>query len=312
MFKKLKIKSVWIAAIAAGLAMAACSGGHDGYSRKNGVLYKLIVIGDTVCPPNAGDYVTCQLRYSTMSDSTFFVGDRTFQLTEPEFDGSIDVCFLMMSAGDSASFIIDAENFFLKTLQCQMPSFINKGDKMKIDIRMDDIRTEEQYRRDKEEFLKWIEDFGEYEKLVLHNFIEKEKIEVEPTESGMYFISLVNGSGKPVEYGDIVTVNYEGRFLNGRFFDSTVKRNQPFEFVYGTELQVIPGLEDAIGRMREGQRALVILPSGLAWGEKGSSTGIVPPFTTVIYEVELLKAVPQSSDSEDSEDIEKQSDSTEE
>ena len=46
MFKKLKIKSVWIAAIAAGLAMAACSGGHDGYSRKNGVLYKLIVIGD--------------------------------------------------------------------------------------------------------------------------------------------------------------------------------------------------------------------------------------------------------------------------
>ena len=183
---------------------------------------------------------------------------------------------------------------------------------MKIDIRMDDIRTEDQYRRDKEEFLKWIEDFGEYEKLVLHNFIEKEKIEVEPTESGMYFISLVNGSGKPVEYGDIVTVNYEGRFLNGRFFDSTVKRNQPFEFVYGTELQVIPGLEDAIGRMREGQRALVILPSDLAWGEKGSSTGIVPPFTTVIYEVELLKAVPQSSDSEDSEDIEKQSDSTDE
>ena len=109
-----------------------------------------------------------------------------------------------------------------------------------------------------------------------------------------------------------MTVNYEGRFLNGRFFDSTVKRNQPFEFVYGTELQVIPGLEDAIGRMREGQRALVILPSDLAWGEKGSSTGIVPPFTTVIYEVELLKAVPQSSDSEDSEDIEKQSDSTDE
>ena len=260
----------------------------------------------------AREVMTCQLCYSTMSDSTFFVGNRTFQLTEPEFDGSIDVCFLMMSAGDSASFIIDAENFFQKTLQCQMPSFIKKGDKMKIDIRMDDIRTEDQYRRDKEEFLKWIEDFGEYEKLVLHNFIEKEKIEVEPTESGMYFISLVNGSGKPVEYGDIVTVNYEGRFLNGRFFDSTVKRNQPFEFVYGTELQVIPGLEDAIGRMREGQRALVILPSDLAWGEKGSSTGIVPPFTTVIYEVELLKAVPQSSDSEDSEDIEKQSDSTEE
>ena len=59
---------------------------------------------------------------------------------------------------------------------------------------------------------------------------------------------------------------------------------------------MIAGLEDAIGRMREGQRALVILPSYLAWGEKGSSTGIIPPFTTVIYEVELLKAVAHNTE----------------
>jgi FKBP-type peptidyl-prolyl cis-trans isomerase len=110
-------------------------------------------------------------------------------------------------------------------------------------------------------------------------------------ENGLYFNTLQEVAGKPVEVGDIVTVNYEGRFLNGKFFDSTIKRNQPFEFIYGTEMQVIHGLEDAIGRMREGEKALVILPSELAWGEKGSSTGIIPPFTSVIYEVELIKAV---------------------
>jgi FKBP-type peptidyl-prolyl cis-trans isomerase len=58
-------------------------------------------------------------------------------------------------------------------------------------------------------------------------------------------------------------------------------------------MQVIGGLEEAIGRMREGEKALIILPSELAWGEKGSSTGIIPPFTSVIYELELLKAVPR-------------------
>lgn len=295
-------KLLSLLAIAILLVTASCTNKFDGYSHKNGFYFKLITIGDTVDLPVAGNYVTTQLRYATVSDSVFFVGNRTFQLTEPEFEGSIDECFLMLSVGDSASFIIDAEKFFTKTLQCQMPSFLGKGDMMKIDIRMNDIRTEEQYRRDKEEFLKWIEDFGEYEKLVLRNFIEKEKIEVEPNDMGMYFINLYSGTGKPVEYGDIVTVNYEGRFLNGKFFDSTVKRNQPFEFVYGSEMQVIPGLEDAIGRMREGQRALVILPSDLAWGEKGSSTGIIPPFTTVIYEVELIKAVSQSY--EDDIDIE--------
>jgi len=289
-------KILWLPTIAISLLANSCSSKYEGYSHKNGIYYKLITIGDTINLPHAGDFVTTQLRYATITDSTFFSGNRTFQLTEPEFKGSIDECFLMLSVGDSASFIIDAEKFFLKTLQCQMPSFFKQGDKIKIDIRMNDIRSEEQYRRDKEEFLKWIEDFGEYEKLVLRNFIEKQKIDVEPTESGMYFITLTPGNGKPVEYGDIVTVHYEGRFLNGRFFDSTVKRNQPFEFVYGTELQVITGMEDAIGRMREGQRALVILPSHLAWGDKGSSTGIIPPFTTVIYEVELLKAVAHNAD----------------
>ncbi len=294
---RLKINKLLLLSTFSAILMAtSCTNKFDGYSHKNGIYYKLITIGDTVDLPMAGNYVTTQLRYATTSDSVFFTGNRTFQLTEPEFDGSIDECFLMLSVGDSASFIIDAEKFFHQTLQCQMPSFLHKGDMMKIDIRMNDIRTEEQYRQDKEEFLKWIEDFGEYEKLVLHNFIEKQKIDVEPSESGMYFINIFPGSGKPVEYGDIVTVNYEGRFLNGKFFDSTIKRNQPFEFVYGTEMQVIPGLEDAIGRMREGQRALIILPSDLAWGEKGSSTGIIPPFTTVIYELELIKAESQSSD----------------
>jgi FKBP-type peptidyl-prolyl cis-trans isomerase FkpA len=130
----------------------------------------------------------------------------------------------------------------------------------------------------------------------LRNFIEQQKIDVEPTESGMYFISVRPGTGKAVEIGDVVTVQYEGRFLNGRFFDSTIKSKQPFEFVYGSEMQVIPGIEYAIGRMREGEKALVILPSELAWGEKGSSTGIVPPFTSVVYEIELLKAVPRGQE----------------
>lgn len=265
---------------------------YPDYSKtKTGIYFKLHKIGEAVNPPVSSNFVTIDVNYVTLEDSIFFSGHRTFQLTEPDFSGSIDECFLMLSAGDSASFIIDANNFFTKTLQTKLPKFFSKGDKLKIEICLDEIRTQEQYEKDKEDFLKWIEDFGEYEKTVLGRFINDEKIDVEPMDNGMYFISLTEGIGKPVEVGDLVTVNYEGRFLNGKFFDSTLKGNQPFEFVYGSEMQVIGGLEDAIGRMREGESALVILPSELAWGEKGSSTGIIPPFTSVIYEIELLKAV---------------------
>ncbi len=265
---------------------------YPGFSKTStGIYYKLHYIGEEVNPPKPTDYVTLTLRYLTPDDSLFFAGYRTFQLTEPEFRGSVDECFLMLSEGDSASFIIDANNFFTKTLKTSLPPFLSKNSSMKVEIRMDEIRSAAQYEQDKEEFLKWIEDFGEYEKMILAKFIKEEKIEVEPTENGIYYVTIIEGTGKPVEPGDLVTVNYEGKFLNGKFFDSTTKRNQPFEFVFGSEMQVIPGIEDAIGRMREGEKAVVIIPSDLAWGERGSSTGIIPPFTSVIYEIELVRSL---------------------
>lgn len=270
---------------------------YPGYSKtKTGIYYNLITIGEEVAPPIVSDYVTVNISYSTINDSIFFKGTRTFQLTEPDFRGSIDECFLMLSEGDSASFIIDGELFFLKTLQTSVPNFMTSNKQLKIGLKIEEIRSEQQYENDKVEFLKWIEDFGEYEKLVLGKFIKEERIDVSPTENGMYYISVRSGMGKPVEAGDVVTVHYEGRFLNGKFFDSTLKRKQAFEFVYGSEMQVIPGLEEAIGRMREGEKAIVILPSGLAWGEQGSSTGIIPPFTSVIYEIELIEAISRNMD----------------
>ncbi len=277
---------------------------YPGFSKSStGIYYKLHVIGEEVKPPKATDYVTVDLRYFTEDDSLFFDGYRTFQLTEPEFKGAIDECFLMLSQGDSASFVIDATNFFTKTLRSQLPPFIHANADMKVEIRMDEIRTALQYEEDKLEFLKWIEDFGEYEKLILAKFIQEEKIEVEPNEEGMYQIVLEEGTGKPVEPGDLITLHYEGRFLNGKFFDSTKKRKQAFEFVYGSELQVIPGIESAIGRMREGERDLVIIPSDMAWGDKGSSTGIIPPFTSVVYEIQLVRAVSREMEVEPEESL---------
>lgn len=258
------------------------------------VLYKLIMFGDNRTLPQAGDYVTIDIAYRTMKDSLFFIGRRTMQLSEPEFKGSIDHCFTALAENDSASFIIDAQGLFEKTLNSELPTFINPGDPVKVDIKMIIIRSSEQYLREKEEFMAWIKDFGEYERKVLENFIEQREITIKPTESGLYFIPIKQGKGKKVNRGDIVTVNYEGRFLNGSFFDSTVKREQPFEFVYGTEWQVIKGLEEAIGMMREGDRAIIILPSELAWGTKGSLTGIIPPFTSVMYELELVSVQQRS------------------
>ncbi|MBE9468282.1 MAG: FKBP-type peptidyl-prolyl cis-trans isomerase [Bacteroidetes bacterium] len=263
---------------------------HRGFSKtETGIYYKLHTIGEEVAPAIQGAYVTADLNYRTINDSSFFHEERTFKVTKPDYKGSIDECFLMMSKGDSSTFIIDADNFFKKTLLTSLPKFIADKSQMKVDVKMNDIRTEQQYNRDKEEFLKWIEDFGDYEKMILKRFIDEQKIDVKPTESGLYFFTVKKGDGKKVEKGDLITIDYDGRFLNGKFFDSTKKRNQALDFVYGSELQVIPGLDEAIGMMEQGEKAVVIIPSSLAFGDNGSSTGIIPPFTSLIYEIELLK-----------------------
>lgn len=256
---------------------------------RHGIYYQLHKIGEDEVKAKPGDYITMDITYKTMNDSVFFTGRRKFQLTQPAFDGSVDECFMMLAEKESATFIISAYDFFHKTLQSTLPSFLNKESKMKITVDMLEIQTESEYQKEKEAFLHWIEDFGEYEKVVLKQYIEEEKLPVELMASGIYFINLVPGKGKKIEPGDTITINYEGRFLNGKFFDSTVKRNQPFQFVFGTEWQVVKGLEEAIGMMREGEKSLVILPSEMAFGSNGSSTGIIPPFTSLIFEVEILK-----------------------
>ncbi len=256
---------------------------------KSGFYFNLTRIGENEKKPVIGDYITVDIQYLTMEDSVFFKGRRKIQIDQPDSTGLINSCFLLLAEGDAATFLIPPDNFFSKTLQSTIPEFLANDQFLKIDIHNLEIQTESEYQKEKNAFLKWIEDFGDFEQTLLTQFIEEQKIGSPPNENGLYKINLTEGTGKKVAIGDTIILHYEGRFLNGKFFDSTIKRHEPFGFVYGTEWQVIEGLEEAIGTMRAGEKSMFILPSELAFGEKGSSTGIVPPYTSVIFEVELLE-----------------------
>lgn len=275
------------------LAIIGCSNKssiYPGFSEtETGIHYKLVSLGDGTEKAIPADYITINIAYRTSRDSLFFQGLRKFQLTKPHYSGSIDECFTMLAKGDSATFYLNAESFFTKTLESALPRFISGDALMRVDVKMLDIQSEKQYQDEKEAFLQWIEDFGEYEKVILKQYFEGEKLTIKPTKSGLYYIPVVTTNGDSVTVGDTITVHYEGRFLNGKFFDSTKKRNEPFQFVFGQKWQVIEGLEEAIGMMRNGEKAIIIIPSALAFGKEGSSTGIIPPFTSVIFEVELLE-----------------------
>ena len=267
-----------------------CTQHYQGFRKsKGGIYFALHKIGESNIKSKYGDYIIADISYQTIKDSVFFKGRRKFKLESPDYPKSVNECFTMLSQGDSASFIIPAYDFFSRTLGKSMPSFIKENENIKISANIVEIQSEEEYTSEKNAFLKWIEDFSEYEKEILRQFIQGSKISVRPTSSGLYYIKLTQGNGRKAKPGDTLSIDYEGRFLNGKFFDSTIKRFEPFQFVFGQEWQVIKGLEEGIGLMEEGEKALLIIPSDLAFGQEGSSTGIIPAYTSLIYEVELKK-----------------------
>ena len=81
-------------------------------------------------------------------------------------------------------------------------------------------------------------------------------------------------------------VHYSGKLLNGNLFDSSYKRNMPFEFNLGLG-EVIKGWDEALSILKKGEKGTFIIPSELAYGERGAGPQI-GPFTTLIFEVELI------------------------
>ena len=272
------------------VVLASCKPKYEGFEKSdNNFYYKFNQIGDGQQTPKFNDYIVVDIAYKTINDSVFFKGRRKFKLTEPKFKGDISYCFTMLSKGDSADFIISATDFFTKTISSELPSFLSDESDMVVSAKMLEVIDNETYQKQKQEFLSWVEDFGDYEKVLLQHYIEGEEISVAPSVTGLYKVTQKPGNKVKVQRGDTVVVHYEGMFLSGKYFDSTVKRNSPFEYVYGTEWQVVKGVEEAIGRMTEGEKAMFIMPSELAFGNQGSSTGIIPPFTPVIFKIELIQ-----------------------
>jgi FKBP-type peptidyl-prolyl cis-trans isomerase FklB len=108
--------------------------------------------------------------------------------------------------------------------------------------------------------------------------------EVTVTESGLQYEVITTGEGEKPAAESTVSVHYHGTFANGDVFDSSVERGQPAEFPVNG---VIAGWTEALQLMTEGSKWKLTIPYDLAYGERGSQ-GAIPPYATLVFDVELL------------------------
>ncbi|MDI6749885.1 MAG: FKBP-type peptidyl-prolyl cis-trans isomerase [Pseudomonadota bacterium] len=106
------------------------------------------------------------------------------------------------------------------------------------------------------------------------------------TPSGLIIEDLVVGDGAAATPGQYVTVHYTGWLTDGRKFDSSKDRNDPFEFPLGAG-HVIRGWDEGVAGMKVGGTRKLTIPPQLGYGARGAG-GVIPPNATLVFEVELL------------------------
>ncbi len=104
------------------------------------------------------------------------------------------------------------------------------------------------------------------------------------TDSGIYYIMEEEGEGEHPTKNETITAHYHGSLLDGTVFDSSVDRGQPFKFQLG---RVIKGWQEAMGMMKPGGKGKFIIPSNLAYGERGAGK-MIGPNTPLIFDIELF------------------------
>ncbi len=219
-----------------------------------------------------GDILVAYMDYGT-ADSVIFDSHRYnrpvyLQVTNPAYKGSLEEGLQLLGAGDSATFYLVADSVYNRIFRQPLPPGIAPGTEMIFNIGVLAVRNEE---RDLEKYL------------INQNINER------PRASGLIVQVLKEGKGPAAVPGKQVSVHYTGYLLDGTKFDSSRDRNEPFSFILGQE-QVIRGWDEGVKLLKVGDQARLIIPSYLAYGPKGAGNGGIPPYSTLVFEVELVEA----------------------
>lgn len=274
-------------------AAPAYDAASNGYKvMENGLMYRIVkdVEGTT---PKVGDFITIH-TYTHVGDSVLFSSravnnNEPFEIqvrppVQPRFD--LMDAFQLMSAGDSAIFRVPLDSMI--AMGAPALPWMKQGTGMMLDYEVVMLKVKPQAEAFKEKAEKAKSQMQADEKL-LTDYLAKNNVKAVKHQSGLYYKITKQGTGDTAKPGQKVFVNYTGKTMDGKTFDSNVDSSfnhvQPFSFVLA-QGQVIPGWDIGVGLLKKGAKATFYIPSPLAYGERSPSPAI-PANAILIFDVEV-------------------------
>lgn len=263
-----------------------CSSRFTGFEKSgSGLYYKIIAQGEDTVKAKTGDFIALEMKYTTEKDSLLF-DSRTgmqgqsirFQLPPSDFPGDLYEGISMLAPGDSGVFMINADSLFRKTFKMpQLPDFIDSNSYLKFYIKLISANP--------------VEELAAAEVTIREQFMQQNNLVTDPKASGLYYIETVAGKGEKIDSGDIVQLHFILSLADGTPVFSSYDRGQPITMNYGKPFDT-PGFDEGIGYMREGGKSTFVVPSEIAFGAGGRG-GQIPPFSTLVYNVEVIDVMSQ-------------------
>ncbi len=234
-----------------------------------------------------GDIVEMDMTYKTEKDSLLFNSSDfkqpiTIMVDKRAFKGDIIDGLLLLSLGDSAQFLLNADSLFERTFQTTVPDYIRKGSLLNFFVKITGVQTAEELAAKTKNAEK--ESIGKQE-LDIQTYLKANKLSPLKTSTGLYYVVTKNGTGELPKQGQTLTVHYTGKLLNGTKFDSSVDRNEPFQFQLGGG--VIKGWNEGFALFNKGTKATLIIPYQLGYGAQGAGADI-KPYSPLVFDVELI------------------------
>ncbi|MEQ8472798.1 MAG: FKBP-type peptidyl-prolyl cis-trans isomerase [Marinoscillum sp.] len=305
------MKNIWIVILA--LVVVACAENND-FVTESGVEVSCLVKGDGEAFVK-DSVVLLNMKIQTADGEVLTESTPLEPLAlayDPEMKaGHIQEVLNGMEVGDSVYFETTAQNLFVETYKTRIPPTMDSTTVIMVNMKVTEQMGEDAYRAYLSEMrqkkmtkdAELLEEKAVTDGEEIDAYLEKEGIEAQTTESGLRYVITEEGSGPTAEPGDVVKVHYEGRVLDGPYFDTSVEevaRREglyderrapygPFEFPIG-QGRVIKGWDEGIALIKEGGKGTLYIPSPLAYGSRAAGPAI-QPFSILVFDVEVVEVI---------------------